>query len=291
MARQKCVLNAMLHQLDPTTVLTKFGAIASAGKEILSTSIPPSEIHTFVGLSLKARNLPVTTVSFVPPKIDTGDPDFTLIRQMVHDGDREVRGGRDQQGPGTSRQEARLARQQGQLPGELRRQRHVGPERQLLTVGCRHRAGRTGRAAQEGSAVSEEQHVVAVVVTWNRRELLVEALERDLGADPAARPVRRRRQRVHRRDRRPAAVRVPRRRAWSGRRRNTGGAGGFALGIRHALDAGPCDLLWLMDDDTVPEPTALGAPLAARPDRRRGGPRRRPWWPAGSSGPTGATTR
>jgi len=83
MARQKCVLNAMLQQLDPKTVLTKFGAIADAGKEILSTSIPASEIHTFVGLSLKARGLPVTTVSFVPPKINTGDPDFRLIRLMV----------------------------------------------------------------------------------------------------------------------------------------------------------------------------------------------------------------
>ena len=32
---------------------------------------------------MKARNLPVTTVSFVPPKINTGDPDFRLIRLMV----------------------------------------------------------------------------------------------------------------------------------------------------------------------------------------------------------------
>jgi hypothetical protein len=64
-------------------VLTKFGAIASAGKEILSTSIPRSEIHTFIELALKARNLPVTTVSFVPPKINTGDPDWALIRHMV----------------------------------------------------------------------------------------------------------------------------------------------------------------------------------------------------------------
>lgn len=83
MARQKCVMNAMLHQLDPQTVLTKFSAIADAGKQVLSTSIPPGEIHTFVGLALKARGLPVTTVSFVPPKIDTGDPDWALIRTMV----------------------------------------------------------------------------------------------------------------------------------------------------------------------------------------------------------------
>lgn len=37
---------------------------------------------------------------------------------------------------------------------------------------------------------------------------------------------------------------------------NLGGAGGFALGMRHAL-AGSCDWLWLLDDDAVPRPDAL----------------------------------
>lgn len=46
-------------------------------------------------------------------------------------------------------------------------------------------------------------------------------------------------------------------------RRNTGGAGGFAAGMASAL-AGGADLLWLMDDDTVPEPDALAALLRAR---------------------------
>lgn len=45
--------------------------------------------------------------------------------------------------------------------------------------------------------------------------------------------------------------------------RNTGGAGGFAAGMAVALaDHGP-DWLWLMDDDTVPEPGALRELLAA----------------------------
>jgi LCP family protein required for cell wall assembly len=83
MARQKCVLNAMLHQLDPETVLTKFSAIADAAKATLTTSIPASEIHTFVDLALKARRLPITTVSFVPPTIDTSNPQWPLIRRMV----------------------------------------------------------------------------------------------------------------------------------------------------------------------------------------------------------------
>lgn len=85
MARQKCVMNAMLHQLDPSRVLTNFGAIAEAGAQIISTSIPASELDTFVNLSLKTKGLPVATVSFVPPKINTGDPDLALIRTMVSD--------------------------------------------------------------------------------------------------------------------------------------------------------------------------------------------------------------
>ncbi len=45
--------------------------------------------------------------------------------------------------------------------------------------------------------------------------------------------------------------------------RNTGGAGGFAAGLARALARG-ADLVWLMDDDTVPTPGALERLLAAR---------------------------
>lgn len=43
---------------------------------------------------------------------------------------------------------------------------------------------------------------------------------------------------------------------------NLGGAGGFVYGIRAAAELG-CQALWLMDDDTLPEPGALEALLAA----------------------------
>jgi LCP family protein required for cell wall assembly len=85
MARQKCVMSAMLHQLDPQTVVTNFGAIAKAGKQVISTSMPASELATFVDLAVKAKGMPVSSVSFVPPKVDTSDPDWQLIRTMVSD--------------------------------------------------------------------------------------------------------------------------------------------------------------------------------------------------------------
>jgi GT2 family glycosyltransferase len=51
---------------------------------------------------------------------------------------------------------------------------------------------------------------------------------------------------------------------------NYGGAGGFAYGMALAL-SDRADLIWLMDDDTVPSAGALQALLAAR-DRHPGGP-------------------
>jgi LCP family protein required for cell wall assembly len=80
MARQKCVMSAMLNQLSPQTVLTKFQGIASASKQVVQTDIPAGELGTFTDLALDAKKLPVSSFSAVPPLIHTSDPDFALIR-------------------------------------------------------------------------------------------------------------------------------------------------------------------------------------------------------------------
>jgi rhamnopyranosyl-N-acetylglucosaminyl-diphospho-decaprenol beta-1,3/1,4-galactofuranosyltransferase len=104
--------------------------------------------------------------------------------------------------------------------------------------------------------------VIAVVVTYNRRQLLLEALaavqaqsrpaDAVIVVDNAST------------DDTPAAVRQHYPSVQLAElARNTGGAGGFACGLALALDRG-ADLVWLMDDDTVPEPDALRAMLDAR---------------------------
>jgi rhamnopyranosyl-N-acetylglucosaminyl-diphospho-decaprenol beta-1,3/1,4-galactofuranosyltransferase len=107
-----------------------------------------------------------------------------------------------------------------------------------------------------------QPRVIAVIVTYNRRALLFESLAAlkaqarapdavvvvdNASSDGSADAVRAAHPEV-----RLVAL-----------DRNTGGAGGFAAGLATALtDA--ADLVWLMDDDTIPEPGALAALLAAR---------------------------
>ena len=83
MARQKCVLNAMLQQLSPQTVVLKFEKIAKASEALITTDLPRGEVDRFMQLAMKARKLPVRSVSFVPPMISTGDPDIDKIHETV----------------------------------------------------------------------------------------------------------------------------------------------------------------------------------------------------------------
>jgi len=83
MARQRCVMSAMLGQLDPQTVLLRFQDIASASTGVVSTDIPESHLGDFVDLALKAKSQTITSVQLVPPAINTGNPDFGVTRSMV----------------------------------------------------------------------------------------------------------------------------------------------------------------------------------------------------------------
>lgn len=83
MARQKCVMSAMLEQVSPQSAMKNFEGIAAASSEMLSTNLPARELDTFMELALKARNQNISTVSLVPPLINTADPDMAVIHKAV----------------------------------------------------------------------------------------------------------------------------------------------------------------------------------------------------------------
>lgn len=85
MARQKCVMNAMVKQLDPVTVAANFTDIAAAGKQVVETDVPPQEVDKLLQVAQKTRHTQIQSVDFVPPLIEPGDPDFAMIRATVQE--------------------------------------------------------------------------------------------------------------------------------------------------------------------------------------------------------------
>jgi polyisoprenyl-teichoic acid--peptidoglycan teichoic acid transferase len=83
MARQRCVMTAMVNQLDPGTLLTNFQRIASAGQQVVSTDIPAADLPTFLTLGQQAKSRRIESVQFVPPLIVPHHPDYGVIRQQV----------------------------------------------------------------------------------------------------------------------------------------------------------------------------------------------------------------
>ncbi|WP_426562385.1 LCP family protein [Angustibacter sp. McL0619] len=83
MARQRCVMTAMLDQLDPQTVLTRFRSIALASTGLVRTSVPQSQIGMLVELALKAKSQKISSVQFVPPLVVPAHPDFAAMRALA----------------------------------------------------------------------------------------------------------------------------------------------------------------------------------------------------------------
>lgn len=83
MAHQRQIQEAILRQVEPATVLTRFQAIAEAGTQVVRTDIPQSMLGVLSDLAVKARELPIVDVELTPPTIDNVEPDYTLTRSLV----------------------------------------------------------------------------------------------------------------------------------------------------------------------------------------------------------------
>ncbi|TAP44442.1 LCP family protein [Arthrobacter sp. S39] len=84
--RQQCVQQAMLKQLDPATLLSKFEDIASAGTKVVDSNISSSQLGSFVDLAMKAKGKEVKRLTIGPPDFDASFstvPDFDVIHDKV----------------------------------------------------------------------------------------------------------------------------------------------------------------------------------------------------------------
>ncbi|MBS4751578.1 LCP family protein [Nocardioides sp. zg-ZUI104] len=83
MARQKCVMSAMLAQVSPRQALTNFQEIARASSAMIKTDIPGGALNDFVELALRVRTQKLATISLVPPHVNTAKPDIDKVHAMV----------------------------------------------------------------------------------------------------------------------------------------------------------------------------------------------------------------
>jgi anionic cell wall polymer biosynthesis LytR-Cps2A-Psr (LCP) family protein len=83
MARQREVQEAVLRQMDPANVLLRFNEVAAAGGDAVSTDIPAPMLSHFVDLALKAKELPLAKMDFVPEEWDNVHPDVAGIQAVV----------------------------------------------------------------------------------------------------------------------------------------------------------------------------------------------------------------
>ena len=84
--RQQCVQQAMLKQLDPATLLSKFEDIAGAGTQVVESNISSAQLGSFLDLAIKARGKDVKRLTIGPPDFDASfstNPDFDQIHERV----------------------------------------------------------------------------------------------------------------------------------------------------------------------------------------------------------------
>lgn len=83
MARQRCVVTAMVRQLDPQTVVLNFGDIAKATKGVFRTDIPQAALASLADVAVKTKQQKISSVNFVPPLIKPWSYDPDVVHRTV----------------------------------------------------------------------------------------------------------------------------------------------------------------------------------------------------------------
>lgn len=90
--RQQCIVQAMIQQMNPLTLFTKFTDIVKAGTKIIESDVTTAQIGSFIDLALKSQSQPVKKLILGPPDMTSNVPgqtdfptypDFALSRQKV----------------------------------------------------------------------------------------------------------------------------------------------------------------------------------------------------------------
>lgn len=83
MARQRCVVQAAMNQIDPATILTRYSQIAGSSSNLITTDVTQGQLGDLGSLGLKARGQETVNLQLTPPLVNTGKPDYDEIHELV----------------------------------------------------------------------------------------------------------------------------------------------------------------------------------------------------------------
>jgi len=84
MARQRCVINAVIQQADPATILTKYQSLAKAATKTMSTDVPADLLPALADLALDIKGKSIRSILLNQDVgFKTWDPDWSLVHKLV----------------------------------------------------------------------------------------------------------------------------------------------------------------------------------------------------------------
>lgn len=84
MARQRCVINAVIQQADPGTILTKYQSLISAATKTINTDVPPTLLPALADLALDMKGKPIRSILLNQDVgFKTWDPDWNMVHKLV----------------------------------------------------------------------------------------------------------------------------------------------------------------------------------------------------------------
>lgn len=84
MERQRCVINAVIKQADPATILANYQAVAESGKKTIKTNIPRELLLPLLDVALRAKNAKLRSLVLSPDNgFVFGRPDWVKVRSQV----------------------------------------------------------------------------------------------------------------------------------------------------------------------------------------------------------------
>jgi polyisoprenyl-teichoic acid--peptidoglycan teichoic acid transferase len=85
MDRQRCVINAIIKQANPTNMLARYEDVVKAGKQLVRTDMPQEVLPLMVDLSLRVKDGNVRSIVFKHGEAGfySTNPDFSRMRKRV----------------------------------------------------------------------------------------------------------------------------------------------------------------------------------------------------------------